>query len=106
MEGTMDEMMPPIGKVAALKALREQFTGVDATTQCCLLLAALRLHPITTFEASRYLDVYHPAGRIKDLRDDGHKITTIWTITETEAGVRHRVGRYLLLREAGQEVEA
>lgn len=102
----MDEMMPPSSKIEALKSLRTQFTGVDAVSQCHLLLEALRLFTITTFEASRYLDIYDPRRRIKDLRDRGHAIDTLKFVTETEAGVKHRIGRYLLVREAGQEVAA
>lgn len=102
----MDEMMPSCSKVEALIALRKQFTGVDAVSQCRLLLEALRLFTITTFEASRYLDIYDPRRRIKDLRERGHEIDTLKFVTETEAGVKHRIGRYLLVREAGQGLAA
>jgi len=97
-------------KEAALKVLRDQFTGLDAGSQKVRLLAALRLFPISTFEASRFLDVYHPAGRIKELREDGCTILTMWTDATTEAGVLHRIGRYVLVAEpsmtAPQELAA
>ncbi len=83
-------------KIAALLALRKQFSGVDRATQCALLLEALKLFPVTTFEASRYLDIYHPPGRIRDLRDAGYQIETVWTTTQTEAGKVHRIGQYFL----------
>ncbi|TDP74132.1 helix-turn-helix domain-containing protein [Roseateles toxinivorans] len=102
----MDEKKTTPEKEAALKSLRDQFTGLDAATQKTRLLAALQLFPVTTFEASRFLDVYHPAGRIRDLRDDGHEILTLWTDTTTEAGVTHRIGRYVLVRMAQQEQAA
>ena len=44
-------------KAAALMALRDELMGTDSSTQRTRLLAALRLYPLTTFEASRYLDV-------------------------------------------------
>jgi hypothetical protein len=88
-------------KEAALKAIRDEFRGTATDTQCKRLLAALRGSAITTFEASRFLDVYHPAGRVKDLRNDGHQITTLRQQVRTEANVRHIVGLYLLVREAG-----
>jgi len=47
------------------------------------------------------LDVYHPAGRIKELRVDGCTILTMWTDATTEAGIAHRIGRYVLVAEAG-----
>lgn len=102
----MDEKKTTPEKEAALKTLRDQFKGLDANTQAQRLLAALRLFPITTFEASRYLDVYHPAGRIKDLRNEGHDILTLRVGTQTEAGVVHSVGRYVLQHEAKQEATA
>jgi Helix-turn-helix domain len=89
-------------KEAALKALRTQFTGTDTPAQITLLAAALRLYSISTYEASRFLDIYHPAGRIKDLRKQGYNILTVWTTVQTEAGVAHRIGRYVLLAEPPQ----
>ena len=43
-------------KVAALKQIRDQFTGTAGRNQCQRLLAALARFPITTFEAMRFLD--------------------------------------------------
>jgi Helix-turn-helix domain len=99
----MDEKKTTPEKEAALKNLRDQFTGTDTYTQINLLAAALRLFSVTTYEASRWLDIYHPAGRIKDLRDAGFEILTMWTTTKTEANVSHRIGRYVLIREPQQE---
>ena len=99
----MDEKKTTPEKEAALKHLRDQFKGTDTGTQVSLLAAALRLFSITTFEASRFLDIYHPAGRIKDLREAGFEILTLWTVIRTEAAVSHRVGRYVLIREPQQE---
>ncbi|MBB5203935.1 hypothetical protein HNQ51_001228 [Inhella inkyongensis] len=90
-------------KEAALKALRNEFIGTDAGTQGQRALAALRLFPLTTFELSRCLDVYHPPARIKELRQAGHNIVTLRETVTTEAGVKHSLGKYVLLREAGEE---
>ena len=49
-----------------------------------------------------FLDIYHPAGRIKDLRKQGYNILTVWTTVQTEAGVAHRIGRYVLLADPPQ----
>ena len=86
------------GKEAALKQILEQFTGTDGRQQCARMLAALRLFPITTFEASRLLDVYHAPARVLQLRKDGHQIITLRQRVETEAGVPHNVGLYVLQR--------
>jgi hypothetical protein len=99
----MNEKKTTPEKEAALKTLRDQFKGTDTYTQISLLAAALRQFTISTFEASRYLDIYHPAGRIKDLREDGFEILTLWTTTKTESGTPHRIGRYMLIREPQAE---
>jgi hypothetical protein len=55
---------------------------------------------VTTFEAMRFLDVYHCPARILQLRKAGHRITTHWQTVITEAGAKHRVGLYV--REGAQ----
>lgn len=81
-------------KKAALEAIRAEFKGTSADTQCARLLEALARFPITTFEAMRYLDVYHCPARILQLRKAGHLILTHRQTVVTEAGVRHCVGLY------------
>jgi hypothetical protein len=61
---------------------------------------ALARFSVTTFEAMRYLDVYHCPARILQLRKAGHRITTHWQTVVTEAGEKHRVGLYM--REGSQ----
>ena len=81
-------------KKAALEAIRAEFKGTSSNTQCAQLLEALTRFPITTFEAMRYLDVYHCPARILQLRKAGHRILTHRQTVVTEAGVRHCVGLY------------
>ena len=83
-------------KKAALEAIRAEFSGSSGHSQSARLLAALPRFAITTFEAMRYLDVYHCPARILQLRKQGHCITTHWQTVITEAGVKHRVGLYVL----------
>jgi hypothetical protein len=52
--------------------------------------------PVTTFEAMRYVDVYHCPARVLQLRKKGWRIATHWQTVITEAGEKHRVGLYLL----------
>jgi hypothetical protein len=95
---------PSTARQTALHAIRDRFQGLDAPTQRVRLLEALHaLGSITTFEASRHLDVYHPPARAKELRDEGHRITTLRQQVETEAGAKHMVGVYLLVRQAAEE---
>ena len=71
----------------------------STSAQCARLLERLRKGPCTTFEAMRSLDVYHAPARVLQLRKHGHEITTIWERVRTEAGVVHRVGKYVLIKE-------
>ena len=87
-------------KKAALQAIRAEFTGADTKTQCARLLEAMARFPINSFEAMRFLDVYHCPARILQLRKAGHRISTHWQTVETEGGETHRVGLYV--REGAQ----
>jgi hypothetical protein len=99
--GTQEKEEAAPEKVAALKQIRDQFSGNAGRTQCQRLLAALARFPITTFEAMRFLDVYHCPARVLQLRKDGHEIITHRKTVITEAGAKHSVGLYVLQRGAG-----
>ena len=88
-------------KKAALQGIRDEFKGTASRSQAARLLHALSQYSITTFEAMRYLDVYHRPARILQLRKQGHKIITHWQTVITEADERHRVGLYVLESRAG-----
>ena len=90
-------------KKVALEAIRAQFNGTDGHSQSKRLLEALSRFAVTTFEAMRYLDVYHCPARVLQLRKQGYKIVTHWQTVTTEAGVKHRVGLYLLESGASHE---
>ena len=83
-------------KKAALEAIRAQCKGSATRAQADRLLEALTRFSLTTFEAMRYLDVYHCPARVLQLRKRGHNITTHWQTVITEAGEEHRVGLYVL----------
>jgi Helix-turn-helix domain len=100
----MNEKKATSAKEAALISIREQIKGNDSKTQCKRLLEALARFSINTFEASRYLDVYYAPARVMSLRNQGYDIMTYWETVETEAGAKHRVGRYEL--RLGGEREA
>lgn len=97
------EKATPPEKRAALEAIRDEFKGTQGSTQAARLLEGLSRFSITTFEAMRYLDVYHCPARILQLRKQGHKIETHWQTVITEAGERHRVGLYAMESGASHE---
>ena len=61
------EKATPPEKKAALEIIRSQFKGNAARSQAARLLEALSRYPVTTFEAMRYLDVYHCPARVLQL---------------------------------------
>ena len=77
-----------------------EHTGNSDDAQCKRLLQRLRSGPVTTFEAMRAHDIYHCPARVLQLRKRGHDIATVWDRVITEAGVAHRVGKYVLIKEA------
>lgn len=73
----------------------------SASAQRSRLLEAMSRHPVSTIEARRDLDILHPAGRVKELRDrEGHQILTVWSREPTECGKLHRVARYVLVKRS------
>lgn len=88
-------------RVAAFHAIRDRHRGDAVATQAARLLDALQaLQHVTTFEASRYLDLYDPRARKLNLVKAGHQILTTWRTVHTESGAPHRVGVYTLVRGA------
>jgi len=100
------EKATSLEKKAALETIRAEFKGINTKTQCARLLEALARFSVTTFEAMRFLDVYHCPARVLQLRKAGHKITTHRQTVVTEAGVKHSVGLYVLESGAGHEAAA
>jgi Helix-turn-helix domain len=93
----MDEKKATPEKQAALIEIREQIKGNSTKSQCARLREALARFSINTYEASRFLDIYHAPARVLQLRKRGENIVTSWQRVETEAGVKHRVGEYALI---------
>lgn len=72
-----------------------------SAAQCKRLLSALRnagSYGISTLEARNMLDILHPGGRIKNLRERKYEIVTVWSLEHTNEG-KHRVARYILIAE-------
>lgn len=89
-------------KQADLKSIKAMFKGSNAGVQCERLMMALARYSVTTYEAMRYLDVYHCPARVLQLRKRGYAISRHWEVVVTESGDLHRVGRYVLDSLANQ----
>ncbi|WP_233261096.1 helix-turn-helix domain-containing protein [Limnohabitans sp. WS1] len=99
----MPDFQTPPAKRRFLQGLARSMSGNAGTTQAARLLEALKHGPITTNECRRFLDVFDPAARVRDLR---HKlgrdaIETHWQGSVTEQGVTHKVGLYCLVVKGG-----
>ena len=83
-------------RIKKLAAILRLHPGTSSEPQRTRLLTALQqLGSVTTYEASRVLDCYHPPARIMELRAAGHRITTVMESLETECGALHTAGRYV-----------
>ena len=88
-------------RILALHVIRDRHRGDAQGPQRARLLEAMQtLGHCTTFEASRYLDIYDPRARKLNLVKAGYRVLTTWRTVETESGELHRVGVYSLLRGA------
>lgn len=82
-------------KAKRLLEIRSQFSGNDLVDQRSRVLLALRDFPVSTYEARKYLDVMHIAGRVMELRERGWQIETLWNYEFSDSGKKHRIGLYV-----------
>lgn len=96
------EIAPLAGEAKAekLNSIRNKYNGETGFTHRQRILEALRFGPLSTFEARKFLDVPHPAGRVQELRDDGNEIDTLRTHEKGDAGRPHCIALYVLRKEA------
>lgn len=99
--GTIDtnvfapEAGTPEAKKLQLESIAAKYKGNDAVDQRSRLLEAIHRHPVSTFDARRYLDVPHPAGRVMELRRCGWIIHTVRMYASSDNGKPHRIGVYI-----------
>ena len=84
--------MPGFGE----NPMTENNFSTNLESQRARLLAWLQTATITTLQDRTRLDILHPAARVQELREAGHKIVTHWTTADTGKG-KHRIARYVLL---------
>lgn len=73
----------------------------STSNQRLKILAYLNEHSsITTREAREKLDIYNPPARIAELRQAGYLINTVWVTWSSDHGIKHRIGKYVLVRKA------
>ena len=95
----MSTQKKPLDPRTGQQAAQNNTTN-SAQAQQLRLLAHLHAYgSITTIYARKHLDIMHPAGRIRGLRKEGHKIETHWVTELSEAGRLHRVAKYVLAKK-------
>lgn len=77
-----------------------QLSKPNAAIQCARLLARLKQAPISTFQAREELHIAHPAGRVHNLRQQGHNIETHTCTEATTYGAVSCVALYVLIPDA------
>jgi hypothetical protein len=85
----------PAAQKTAKSSVQHSPNGIQL--QRARLLDALAQRAVTTLEARAQLDIMHPAMRVRELREAGHLINTVWIIQATECGASHRVAKYVLV---------
>ena len=84
---------------------RGNFNVNSCHNQCLKLLDWLfERASITSQQARESLDIYYPPARIKELRQAGYLINTLWDSWTSEYGIKHRIARYVLVEK--QPVES
>jgi len=84
-------------KLVNYATILKSVVGNDCVTQRARLTAALKITPVTTYEARKFLDIYDSPARILELRKLGWQIDTQRVHQKTDAGVIHkRIGKYVL----------
>jgi hypothetical protein len=84
-------------KLEHYATLLNRFPGNDTKIQRTRLYLALQFAPVTTYEARKYLDLYHPNARKRELIVQGLHIDTLRVAQQTDVGVIHRrIGLYVM----------
>jgi len=94
----MDKKMTPGFRTEAIQKINQKHKGNDAQTQANRALEAFQvLTSLTTQDLRQDLDIMHPAGRVKELRERGYDIRTYWDNYPTACGKMHRMARYVFM---------
>ena len=100
----MNKKIAPGFRAETIKEINQKHNGNDAETQANRSLEALQLlTSLTTQDLRQDLDIMHPTGRVKELRERGFNIQTHWTDYPTACGKKHRMARYVFMSKDGSE---
>ena len=79
---------------------KKKATPKSSPKQILKTLEEVGAKGMTTIQLREELDIMHPGGRIRELREIGHCIHTIRTTFENAQGHKHRCARYVLISKS------
>ncbi|MFZ2999697.1 MAG: helix-turn-helix domain-containing protein [Undibacterium umbellatum] len=101
----MDKKNTPSLRTEALEKINQKHSGNETEIQMLRTLAGLQTFgSLTTQDIRQDLDIMHPAGRIKELRDRNYDIRLFWERYPTTHGKMHRMARYVYMGKMGGAV--
>lgn len=84
-------------RLAVFAQILSEHKSISSQSQQQRLAVALTiLGNITTIEARDYLDIMHPSGRIKELKEQGWLIISSRVRHITPCGASHFIANYVL----------
>ena len=90
-----NKAVEPDTQTASTKTYNPHDTSTS--NQHAIVLSALRENPKTTIELRHDYGIMQPAPRIKELREQGHKIDTVRIDSYTPDGIKHHaIAKYVL----------
>lgn len=100
-ENTKNEGVAASTTTPESQSSKRNFKDNSSFNQRLKLLDYLLEHnSITTQKARELLDIYYPPARIKELRQAGYLIHTVWVTWTSGYGVHHRIAKYVLMQKA------
>lgn len=94
----MDKKNTPSLRKETLEKINQKHTGNETEIQTIRTLVGLQTFgSLTTQDIRQDLDIMHPAGRIKELRDRNYDIRLFWEHYPTTPGKMHRMARYVYM---------
>lgn len=98
--GTQNKGVAAVTTTPKKLTTRRNFTDNSAHNQRLKILDwLLEKGSISTAQARENLDIMSPAARIKELREAGYQIVTVWDEWTSDFGIKHRIGRYVLTQK-------
>ena len=95
----------PIHNSKKLEKIKPPYSNALPVQRMKLLSKLVQVKKLTTMQLRHSLGIMHPAGRVRELRHQGHDITTHWVYEKDLNGVTHRMGQYIYIGRKNKKKE-